>query len=182
MGDLFLLPRADRRVRLGHAWVFSNEVDISRSPLTGFAPGDLSVVRDAYGKPVGTAYVNPGALICARILTSDAKAAIDAGWWTARIRRALGLREQVYPTPHYRLIYGESDGCPGLVVDRYGDVLVAQLNTAGTVRMRADIVAALQSVVKPRGILLRSAGSVRQIEGIDEFDEAIDDVPDVADV
>lgn len=169
-------------MRLGHAWVFSNEVDISRSPLTGFAPGDLSVVRDAYGKPVGTAYVNPGALICARILTSDAKAAIDAGWWTARIRRALGLREQVYPTPHYRLIYGESDGCPGLVVDRYGDVLVAQLNTAGTVRMRADIVAALQSVVKPRGILLRSAGSVRQIEGIDEFDEAIDDVPDVADV
>lgn len=181
-GDLFLLPRADRRVRLGHAWVFSNEVDMSRSPLTGFAPGDLSVVRDAYGKPVGTAYVNPGSLICARILTSDAKAAIDANWWSGRIRRALGLREQVYPTPHYRLIYGESDGCPGLVVDRYGEVLVAQLNTAGVVKMRADIVGALQSVLKPRGILLRSAGSVRQIEGIDEFDEAIGDVPDVAGV
>jgi 23S rRNA (cytosine1962-C5)-methyltransferase len=80
------------------------------------------------------------------------------------------------------MIYGESDGCPGLVVDRYGDVLVAQLNTAGIVKMRAGIVAALQSVVKPRGILLRSAGSVRQIEGIDEFDEAIGDVPDLAGV
>lgn len=180
--DLFLLQRADRRVRLGHAWVFSNEVDIARSPLTAFAPGDLTVVRDAYGKPVGTAYVNPGSLICARILTSDAKATIDSEWWAGRIRRALALREQVYPTAHYRLVYGESDGCPGLVVDRYGDVLVAQLNTAGIVKMRGDVVAALQDVIKPRGILLRSAGSVRQIEGIDEFDEAVGDVPDVADV
>jgi len=182
MGDLFLLPRADRRVRLGHAWVFSNEVDISRSPLTAYAPGDLAVVRDAYGKPVGTAYVNPGALICARILTSDAKARIDKEWWMSRFRRAIELRHLVYSTPHYRAIYGESDGCPGLVVDRYGDVLVAQLNTAGIVKMRSDVVEALQAVVKPRGILLRSAGSVRQIEGIDEFDEAVGDVPDVADV
>ena len=180
--DLFLLPRADRRVRLGHAWVFSNEVDIARSPLTAFSPGDLAVVRDAFGKPVGTAYINPGALICARILTSDAKAVIDTDWWTARIRRALALREQIYPTPHYRLVYGESDGCPGLVVDRYGDVLVAQLNTAGIVKMRKDVVAALQRAIEPRGMLLRSAGSVRQIEGIDEFDETIGDVPDAADV
>lgn len=181
-GDLVLLPRADRRVRLGHAWVFSNEVDIARSPLTAFSPGDLAVVRDAYGKPVGTAYVNPGALICARILTSDAKANIDKDWWVARFKRAFALRDGIYATPHYRAVYGESDGCPGLVVDRYGDVLVAQLNTAGVVKMREDVLAALQTVAKPRGILLRSAGSVRQIEGIDEFDEAIGDVPDVADV
>jgi 23S rRNA (cytosine1962-C5)-methyltransferase len=180
--DLFLLPRADRRVRLGHAWVFSNEVDIARSPLTAFAPGDIAAVRDAGGKPVGIAYVNPGALICARILSSDVKARIDAGWWVSRMRRALNLRESLYPTPHYRAIYGESDGCPGLVVDRYGDVLVAQLNTAGIVKMREPIVQALQETCKPRGILLRSAGSVRQIEGIDEFDEAVGDVPDVATV
>lgn len=180
--DLFLLPRADRRVRLGHAWVFSNEVDNARSPLTAFAPGDLAVVRDAFGKPVGTAYVNPGALICARILTSDAKARIDTEWWIARLRRAVDFRGRIYATPHYRAVYGESDGCPGLVVDRYGDVLVAQLNTAGIVKMRDHIVQALQSVTKPRGILLRSAGSVRQIEGIDEFDEAVGDVPDVATV
>lgn len=180
--DLYLLPRADRRVRLGHAWVFSNEVDIARSPLTAFAPGDLVVVRDAFGKPVGTAYVNPGALICARILTSDAKAKIDRDWWISRFKRSFELRERVYSTPHYRAVYGESDGCPGLVIDRYGDVLVAQLNTAGIVKMREDVVDALQAVAKARGILLRSAGSVRQIEGIDEFDEAIGDVPDVATV
>jgi 23S rRNA (cytosine1962-C5)-methyltransferase len=181
-GDLFLLPRADRRVRLGHAWVFSNEVDVARSPLTHYAPGDLAVVRDAYGKPVGTAYVNPGALICARILTSDAKATIDAAWWSARLRRAIALRDALYSTPHYRAVYGESDGCPGLVVDRYGDVLVAQLNTAGIVKMRDAILQGLQSITGARGILVRSAGSVRQIEGIDEFDETIGEVPDVAEV
>ncbi len=139
-GDLVLLPRADRRVRLGHAWVFSNEIDIGRSPLTAFSPGDFAVVRDSFGKPVGTAYVNPGSLICARILTSDAKARIDQAWWSARIRRAFALRESIYPTPHYRAVYGESDGCPGLVVDRYGDILVAQLNTAGIVKMRDPVL------------------------------------------
>ena len=169
-------------MRLGHAWIFSNEVDVARSALTSYEPGDLAVVRDSFGKPVGTAYVNPGSLICARILTSDAKATIDTRWWIARFRRAFELRERLYATPHYRAVYGESDGAPGLIVDRYGDVLVAQLNTAGIVRMRAAVIEALQAVTNARGILLRSAGSVRQIEGIDEFDEAIGDVPDVADV
>jgi len=181
-GDLFLLPRADRRVRLGHAWVFSNEVDVGRSPLAQYGPGDLAVVRDAYGKPVGTAYVNPGALICARILTSDAKAVIDRAWWTSRLRRALSLRDSLYAAPYYRAVYGESDGCPGLVVDRYGDVLVAQLNTAGIVKMRQTILDVLQKLTSASGILVRSAGSVRQIEGIDEFDATVGDVPEVADV
>jgi 23S rRNA (cytosine1962-C5)-methyltransferase len=180
--ELRLLPKADRRIRLGHAWVFSNEVDIARTPLTTFEPGSLATVRDAFGKPVGTAYVNPGALICARILTSDPKAEINEEWWTSRIRRALALRDSIYPTPHYRAVYGESDGCPGLVVDRYGDVLVAQFNTAGVVKMRDMIIAALQRTMSSRGILIRSTGSVRQIEGIDEFDEPLGDVPDVADV
>lgn len=182
MRELRLLPKADRRVRLGHAWVFSNEVDTARTPLIAFEPGELALVRDAFGKPVGTAYVNPGALICARVLSSDPKAEINAEWWTARIRRAVALRESIYGTPHYRAVYGESDGCPGLVVDRYGDVLVAQMNTAGIVRMREPVIEALQRVTGAKGILLRSAGSVRQIEGIAEFDEPLGEVPDVAEV
>ena len=182
MRELRLLPKADRRVRLGHAWVFSNEVDVARTPLIAFDPGELALVRDAFGKPVGTAYVNPGALICARVLSSDPKADINLEWWTARIRRAVALRDSVYATPHYRAVYGESDGCPGLVVDRYGDVLVAQMNTAGIVRMRETVIEALQRVTGAKGILIRSAGSVRQIEGIDEFDEPVGDVPDVAEV
>lgn len=180
--ELRLLPKADRRVRLGHAWIFSNEIDVGRTPLTAFEPGAIAAVRDARGNPVGTAYVNPGALICARILTSDAKAVIDAEWWTARVRRAVALRERLYPSPHYRAVYGESDGCPGLVVDRYGDVLVAQLNTAGCVAMRRPILTALERSMAPKGILVRSAGSVRQLEGIAEFDDAVGEVPETADV
>lgn len=181
MPDLILLPRADRRVRLGHAWIFSNEVDVDRSALSAFDPGEIAVVRDSSGKPIGKAYVNPGALICARVLTSNVRAEIGDAWWSARIRRAIGNREALYRTPHYRAVYGESDGCPGLVVDRYGDVFVAQLNTAGIVRMREPIVAALESA-GARAILLRSAGSVRQIEGIEEFDERLGDVPEFAEV
>lgn len=182
MNDLRLLPRADRRVRLGHAWIFSNEVDIARTPLTGFSPGDLAAVRDAYGKPIGIAYVNPGALICARVLTSDVKAQIDAQWWSRRLTRAVGLRNGLYGAPYYRAVYGESDGAPGLIVDRYGDVLVAQLNTAGALAMRSMILEALEQVFMPCGILLRSGGAVRQLEGIDEFDETIGEVPESAHV
>lgn len=180
MNELRLLAKADRRVRLGHAWVFSNEVDTARTTLTAFAPGELAAVRDAYGKPVGIAYVNPGALICARMLTSDVRARIDADWWTGRIRRAAQLRERIYEAPYYRAVYGESDGTPGVVVDRYADVLAAQLNTAGALAMKTMIVTALERVFSPRGILVRSAGSVRQLEGIDEFDEVLGDVPEMA--
>ncbi len=140
MPDLILLPRADRRVRLGHAWVFSNEVDIARTPLTSFEPGQLAVVRDSFGKPVGTAYVNPGALICARILSSDATAQIGRSGGLA-VCAARSISPKIYPSPHYRAVYGESDGAPGLVVDRYGDVLVVRLNTAGVVKMREPILA-----------------------------------------
>lgn len=180
--DLVLLPRADRRVRLGHAWVFSNEIDVAKTPLAQFGAGDLTVVRDSYRKRVGLAYVNPSALICARVLTTDVRAQINQAWWTTRLRRSFALRDSIYPTPHYRAVYGESDGCPGLVVDRYGDVLVVQLNTAGIVRMREPIVAALQQLTGARGMLLRSAGSVRQIEGIEAFDETVGDVPEYGEV
>lgn len=170
--------KADRRVRLGHAWIFSNEVDTQKTPLTGFSAGELAAVRDARGKPIGIAYVNPNALICARMLTSNVSATIDASWFAKRLKRALELRERIYPTPHYRLVFGESDNLPGLVVDRYGDVLVAQLNTAGIYSRKNVLVEALNDVIAPRGMLLTTAGSVRALEGIDAPPEAAGDVPD----
>ncbi|HEY8313075.1 MAG TPA: class I SAM-dependent rRNA methyltransferase [Candidatus Baltobacteraceae bacterium] len=179
---LRLLPNADRRIRLGHAWIFSNEVDVKRTPLANFAAGELTAVVDARGKGVGLAYVNPNALICARVLTSDTGASIDQKWLVGRMRRALALRGRVYPSPHYRAIYGESDGLPGMVVDRYGETLVAQLNTAGCIALRDGIVGALHEVFEPSGIALRTAGSVRALEGIAGLDESIGEVPDRADV
>ncbi|MBV9270945.1 MAG: class I SAM-dependent rRNA methyltransferase [Candidatus Eremiobacteraeota bacterium] len=173
-----LLPKADRRVRLGHSWVFSNEVDTAKTPLTAFEPGDFATIQDARGQPVGIGYVNPNALICARILTSNVRAVIDERWFAQRIRRALELRERIYTSPHYRLIFGESDGIPGLVADRFGEVIVAQLNTAGIYRRRDTIVHALREVTGVQNLLLTSAGSIRALEGIPASQEEIGDLPD----
>lgn len=177
-----MLPNANRRVRLGHNWIFSNEVDAAKTPLLGFAPGSLATVRDARGNPVGLAYVNANALICARLLTRDVRAHIDAEWFAARFRRALDLRERIFDAPYYRAIYGESDGLPGLIADRYGDVYAVQINTAGMEALRGPLLEALQSVTGARGVLLSSAASVRALEGLTAVDETIGEVPGEVDV
>uniref|UniRef100_E6PDN5 SAM-dependent methyltransferase n=1 Tax=mine drainage metagenome TaxID=410659 RepID=E6PDN5_9ZZZZ len=177
MARLQLLPRADRRIRLGHSWVFSNEVDVAATPLLGLEPGSLARIEDARGHPVGLAYVNPRALICARLLTRDVRGHIDADWFGRRIARALQLRERHYPAPFYRLIYGESDGLPGFVVDRFGERLVVQLNTAGATALREPFFAALRDALAPTGILVRNAGSTRELEGTPILDERIGDLP-----
>jgi len=182
MKELRLQPKADKRVRLGHNWIFSNEVDTAVSPLAPFMPGELARVVDNARNPVGIAYVNPNALICARILTRDVRATIDVKWFAARLRRALEMRDRVFGAPFYRLAYGESDGLPGFVVDRYGDVAVAQLNTAGAIAFREPFVAALTEVIAPKGLLLRNAGSTRALEGIEALDVALGEIPERVDV
>jgi len=179
---LRLKGREERRLRSGHLWVYSNEVDIAQTPLKAFAPGALCRIEEARGKPVGIGYVNPNTLLCARLLTGKADATIDTDWLIRRIESAATLRARIYPTPHYRLIYGESDGLPGLVVDRYGDVLVAQLTTAGMESLKAQVIEALQSAIKPRGILLRNDTSARELEGLPLYEEVVGDVPEAAEV
>lgn len=182
MKELRLQAKADKRVRLGHNWIFSNEVDVAHTPLHAFAPGELARIVDVGRNPVGLAYVNPNALICARLLTRDVRATIDAKWFALRLRRALELRERLYSEPFYRLAYGESDGLPGLVVDRYGDVCVLQLNTAGMLGFREAIVTAIADLVKPKGMLLRNAGSTRALEGVEPLDVSLGDVPDEVEI
>jgi len=176
--ELRLQAKADKRVRLGHNWIFSNEIDTALSPLDGFKAGELVRVADHARNPVGLAYINPGALICARILTRDVRATIDAKWFTHRIRRAVEMRDRVFSAPFYRALYGESDGVPGFVLDRYGDVCVAQLNTAGALALREPFVTALTDVLAPKGLLLRNAGSTRALEGVEALDQSLGDVPD----
>lgn len=175
---LRLNPNAERRLRVGHSWVFSNEVDTAKTPLKAFKAGDLVTVIDARGKSVGTAYVHPGSLIAARLLSSRADARIDLEWMTRRLTAALALRESIYPSPHYRLVYGESDGLPGLVVDRFGDTCVVQVATAGMDRLQPLVVEALNAVLQPRGILLRNDGGARAMEALPESVEAVGEVAD----
>jgi 23S rRNA (cytosine1962-C5)-methyltransferase len=161
---LQLRRHEDRRIRQGHHWVYSNEVDTVATPLREFAPGDQALLCTAGGKPLGVAFVNPHSLICARLLERRAAQALGADFLHARLRRALALRERLFDEPFYRLVYGDSDGLPGLVVDRYGEVLVLQVGTAGMERLIEELVVALVELLAPAGILLRNDASVREME------------------
>jgi 23S rRNA (cytosine1962-C5)-methyltransferase len=168
---LRLKPREERRLRAGHLWVYSNEVDTAATPLSGFEPGQPVEVQAANGKPLGTGYVNPHSLICARLVSRDPRHALDRSLLVHRLKVALGLRERLFDRPYYRLVYGDSDFLPGLVVDRFGDVLVAQVTTAGMERVREDILAALEKVVRPRVIVLRNDSPIRALEGLPSYVE-----------
>ncbi|HET7651261.1 MAG TPA: class I SAM-dependent rRNA methyltransferase [Gammaproteobacteria bacterium] len=178
--SLILKKNEDRRLRAGHLWVFSNEVDTARTPLKNFAPGDAVEIQSHSGRFIGNGYVNPNSLICARILSRDAAHAPDRSLLVHRLNIALSLRERLYSGPFYRLVFGESDGLPGLVVDRYGDVLVVQITTAGMERLKDDIAAALDKVIKPAAILWRNDTGMRELEGLPLYTETTGSVPDTA--
>ncbi|OHV10915.1 class I SAM-dependent rRNA methyltransferase [Kushneria phosphatilytica] len=161
---LRLKKNADRRLKAGHLWLYSNEIDTETTPLKGFEPGAQAIVEAANGKPMGVAYVNPHSLICARIVSRDPDIRLDRSLLVHRLNQALGLRQRLFQQPFYRLVHGEGDLLPGLVVDRFGDVLVVQLNTLGMDRMRDDVIDALNKVIEPRVIVLRGDSAGRRLE------------------
>src|ERR1051325_4335040 len=178
LAPLRLNKNEDRRLRAGHIWVFSNEVDTKATPLNAFQPGDPVLIEDSARRPLGTGYVNPHALICARLVSRDPDLVLNQSLITHRLNIALSLRARLYPEPYYRLAFGDSDALPGLVIDRYGDICVAQINTAGMERVKQDIVAALEKVIRPRAILFRNDSSVRALEDLPSYREtALGELP-----
>lgn len=173
LAPLRLKKHEDKRLRAGHVWVFSNEVDIAATPLTAFEPGQAAEFLDHAGKSLGSGYVNPHSLICGRLVSRDAKHTLNKSLLVHRLNVALSLRERLFDKPYYRLVFGEGDGLPGLIVDRYGNTLVAQINTAGMERVRDEIVAALLDVLRPERIVLRNDGSGRELEGLDDYVETV---------
>jgi 23S rRNA (cytosine1962-C5)-methyltransferase len=163
----------ERRLLAGHCWIYSNEVDNEATPLKGFEPGQAVEVVTFAGRSLGYGYVNPHSLICARLVSHDRHRPLTPALWAQRIRTALELRERLYPQPFYRLVFGESDGLPGLIVDRFGDLLAVQITTAGMERARSDILTALEQVVRPKTIVLRNDTAVRELEGLAPGTETI---------
>jgi len=166
---LRLKRNEDRRLHAGHLWIFSNEVDTQQTPLTKFKPGELVRVLAHNDRALGLAYVNPQSLISARML--ETWQLPDTAWLVSRIRAALRLRERLYPKPYYRLVYGESDGLPGLVVDRYGSACVVQIGTAGMERLKQEIQDALMEVLQCEALLFKNDGSARELEGLPSYQE-----------
>ncbi|MEW7982904.1 MAG: class I SAM-dependent rRNA methyltransferase [gamma proteobacterium symbiont of Phacoides pectinatus] len=168
---LRLKKQQERRLGAGHCWVYSNEVDAAATPLKGFEPGRPVDIISHQGKWLGSGYVNPHSLICARLVSRDRGHPLSGSLLVHRLKIALGLRQRLYSRPFYRLVFGESDGLPGLVVDRYGEVAVVQVTTAGMERMKGEIVQALEKVIRPRTVLFRNDTPVRETEGLERYVE-----------
>lgn len=180
---LKLKKHEDRRLSAGHLWVFSNEVDTAATPLTRFRAGEIVAVHSDRDRFLGYAYVNPHSLIAARILGRHAAYPPGKSLLVHRVQVALALRERLYATPHYRLVHGESDFLPGLVIDRYGDVCVGQIGTAGMEAQKDAIVEAIAKVVKPRAFVWKNDGGARELEGLPKYVEAaIGEVPESVEV
>lgn len=171
---LYLRKGEERRLRGGHLWVFSNEVDVKRSPLDSFAAGDPVTITEAGGRVIGSGYVNPASLICARLVDRGGHA-LDRSLVVHRLNVALSLRQRWHPEPWYRLVFGESDGLPGLTVDRFDDVLVAQATSAGMERLKGPVADALNAVLKPRAIVWKNDSGARELEGLPSYVEAVGD-------
>lgn len=180
---LVLKSQADRRLKRGHLWIYSNEVDVEKTPLKPFEAGQQVLVNNHRGKCLGVAILNPNTLICGRLVSRDAKYVLNKSLLVHRLKQALALREMNFAEPFYRLVFGDADLLPGLVVDRFGDYLVVQISTAGMEAVKDDIIAALDQCLSPTAILFRNDHSSRSLEGLPEYvDTALGDIPEAVEL
>src|SRR5256886_8573449 len=149
-----LLPGGHRRAEAGHPWIYSNEIAMDAAAKALLA-GALVTLRRSDERPLGVAMFNPHTLLAARLFDRDAARPVGKRFFVRHLERALRLRERIYRAPYYRLIHAEADGLPGLVIDRFGSVLVVQANTAGIERQMPLVLDALQQVLNPEAIVLR---------------------------
>ena len=176
---LRLKSNADRRLRSGHLWIYSNEVDTKLSPLNAFKVGDQALIESASGKPLGIAVLSPQTLVCARLVSRDIEHRLDKSLLVHRLNIALSLRERLFSTPFYRLVHGEGDLLPGLEIDRFGDIVVVQITAACMEPHKDIILEALLQVCKPTGVLWRNDANTRDAEGLERYLEvAFGEVPE----
>ncbi len=163
-----LKPKTNvQRVRHGFPWIYNNELVTDRR-TKALRPGSLAILHDHSQNTLGLFAVNPNSKIFARKLSNDVDTVIDADWFVQKIRRALALRDQLYSEPYYRLIHAEADHLPGLIIDRFSDLLVIQPNAAWVDDLLPAVVDALKVVISPTSIVVNGAGRARILEGLDD--------------
>lgn len=164
-----LQPGRSRRLRGGHPWGYSNEL-VMDAAAKALLPGTLVTVVDAGGERLGVATFNPHSLIALRLLSRHPDTVIDEAFLAARLVRAESLRRLLYGQPYYRLVHAEADGLPGLIVDRYGDTLAVQANTAGMELLLPLLLSALDRTLAPTAIVLKNDSAVRKLEGLELYE------------
>jgi 23S rRNA (cytosine1962-C5)-methyltransferase len=163
MTKVFLKRRISRRVEDGHPWVFGNEVD----KVDGDSKGGGIVEVFTYDKKfVGRGYINLQSQIAVRLLTRDRNEQIDDGFFQTRLEEAWRYRQRLGYTENCRLVFGEADLLPGLIIDKFSDVFVLQTLSLGMDRWKPTIASALERMFKPRGVYERNDVPVRELEGL----------------
>lgn len=154
----------EEAVRAGMPWVYAGDI-VESSELMGLPSGALVSVESARGQFIGIGYYNAQSQLACRVLTLK-KEPIDAAWFARRITRAQALREKAVGVPYYRLVHSEGDFLPGLLLDRFGDVMVAQSGTAGMDALQPAWMQAVEQVVVPKAVVLRNDTGARLREGL----------------
>lgn len=156
---------AEKRVERGHPWIYSNEIAMTGS-TKNLPRGTLVEFRTQDNRFLGRGSFNAHCLIAGRFFTQNPLEQIDVEWLNLKIKNALLLREELIPTPYYRLIHADADGLPGLIVDRFGESIVVQQNSAGMELLSPLLLPLLQEILKPKIIILRNDSAIREMEGL----------------
>lgn len=165
MAKFFLRKKIGDRVINGHPWIFANELGDSEGDYT---PGDVVEVYSYNGSFVGKGYVNPASQIRIRLLTRDKNEAVDETFFYNRIKEAWEYRQQIGYVENCRLIFGEADQMPALIIDKFNDYFVLQTLALGMDIWKDAIVKALMKIFSPKGIYERNDVPVRELEGLQQ--------------
>lgn len=170
MKTIRLKKGAGQRAAAGHLWIFANELDLCDAPLEN---GDDVAVEDCRGKLLGSGFYSAHSLISVRLHTPGARRELNPELLRERLSGAAQLRERLLcaGAASCRLVFGEADGLPGLVVDRYGDFLSAQFLAAWTEQRKTEILDSLEALFHPAGIVLRNDSPARTHEGLEAYVE-----------
>ena len=164
MTKVYLNRKINQRIALGHPWIYNNEVDRIAGPV---APGDIVEVYFFDGQLAGRGYINPASQIIIRLLTRK-REDITAAFFHQKIQAAWDYRKHLGYTENCRLIFGEADGLPALIIDKFNDYFVMQTLSYGIEVWKNAIVDALKSIFKPKGIYERNDVPVRELEGLQQ--------------
>jgi 23S rRNA (cytosine1962-C5)-methyltransferase len=160
-----LLPKRHRRVKMGHPWIYSNEVEMT-SEAKSLTPGSVVNFKNASNDLFGTGFFNPKPLVVGRILSNEVNVPIDEQFILERLTQACTLRDRLFREPFYRLIHAEADGMPGVIMDRYDDTIVVQINSAGFNLLESEIQSALKRLLDPKTIIIQKSSAARSLEGL----------------
>jgi 23S rRNA (cytosine1962-C5)-methyltransferase len=163
MTKVYLNKKISRRVENGHPWIFANEVNKVEGDAT---PGEIAEVFTHDKKFIGKGYINPQSQILCRLLTRDRSESIDESFFYDRLKAAWEYRQRLGYTENCRLVFGEADYLPALIIDKFNDYFVLQTLALGIDRWKPAIVRALEQLFQPKGIYERNDVPVRELEGL----------------